>query len=63
MSEDEFWSIADTFRDPRVWWIESDTWYKDTLWGKPLGFGNVNLKKKQIDDFKRRQNEIIKIKK
>ena len=63
MSEDEFWSIADTFRDPRVWWIESDTWYKDTLWGKPLGFGNVNLRKKQIDDFKRRQNEIIKIKK
>ena len=48
MSEDEFWSIADTFRDPRVWWIESDTWYKDTLWGKILGFGNVNLKKSKL---------------
>ena len=22
MSEDEFWHIADGFRDPRVWWIE-----------------------------------------
>ena len=33
MSEDEFWSIADTFRDPNVWRIEQDKkWYKHTLW-------------------------------
>lgn len=43
MSEDEFWSIADTFRDPRVWWIEDGKWYKDTLWGEPTSYGEVSL--------------------
>ena len=33
MSEDEFWNIADTFRDPRVWWIQDNKWYKDNIWG------------------------------
>lgn len=32
MSEDEFDSIADTFRDPRVWRRENREWVKDNLW-------------------------------
>ncbi len=43
MQEDEFFRIADTFRDPRVWWIENGEWYKDTLWGVPEAFGKVHL--------------------
>jgi N-acetyl sugar amidotransferase len=33
MSEDEFDRIADTFRDPRVWWKnENGVWVKDNIW-------------------------------
>lgn len=32
MSEDEFDAIADTFRDPRVWWRENGEWKKDNIW-------------------------------
>ncbi len=28
VTEAEFDTIADTFRDPRVWWIENGEWYK-----------------------------------
>lgn len=42
-TEDEFWRIADTFRDPRVWWIEAGQWWKDTLWGEPTAYGAVHL--------------------
>jgi hypothetical protein len=33
MKEDEFWKIADTFRDPNVWWIKENKWWKDNIWG------------------------------
>jgi len=44
MSEDEFWSIADTFRDPAVWWIQDGKWWKDNIWGEPSEYGEVSLK-------------------
>lgn len=31
MSEEKFDRIADTFRDPRVWWQENGTWARETL--------------------------------
>jgi imidazoleglycerol phosphate synthase cyclase subunit len=31
MTEDEFDCIADTFRDPRVWWMEDGAWTKTDL--------------------------------
>jgi N-acetyl sugar amidotransferase len=43
MSEDEFWTTADRFRDPRVWWIEGAEWFKHTLWGEPTAYGPVHL--------------------
>lgn len=43
MNENEFWQIADTFRDPRVWWIENGYWYKDNIWGEPSSYGEVYL--------------------
>lgn len=33
MTEDEFDRIADTFRDPRVWWMEDGAWKRDILDG------------------------------
>jgi N-acetyl sugar amidotransferase len=43
MTEQEFWEIADTFRDPRVWWIENGDWWKDNIWGTPSSYGKVYL--------------------
>ena len=57
--EKEFWSIADTFRDPRVWWIKNKEWYKYTLRGKPQAFGPVYLNKDQVDNFEKRQKKIF----
>jgi len=58
MTEDEWWSIADTFRDPRVWWIEDGMWWKHNIWGSPCSYGNVHLNKDQISSFNERQKKI-----
>lgn len=47
MSTDEFWLTADTFRDPRVWWIQDGQWWKDNVWGEPSSYGEVHLPKKK----------------
>jgi N-acetyl sugar amidotransferase len=52
MSEDEFWSIADSFRDPRVWWIEDGKWYKDNIWGAKAEYGEVCLSLKDQEKYK-----------
>lgn len=43
MSHSEFWEIADSFRDPRVWSIQEGRWSKETLWGEKEDFGDVHL--------------------
>lgn len=45
MSIDEFWHTADTFRDPRVWWIQDGQWWKQNVWGTPSTYGEVHLPK------------------
>ena len=42
-TEKEFDEVADTFRNPRVWWIKDGKWWKDNVWGKPSSYGKVNL--------------------
>ena len=41
MSEDEFDTVCDGFRDTRVWRIEQGQWVKDTLSGEPQKYGPV----------------------
>ncbi len=60
MSEDEFWIIADSFRDPRIWWIEGNKWYKDNIWGDPSSFGDVALSKQEIEVFKNKRLQLEK---
>lgn len=43
MSEDEFWAVADGFRDPRVWWIQDGLWWKDNIWGEACAYGPVHI--------------------
>ena len=45
MKESEFWEISDTFRDPKVWWIEDGKWYKENIWNEKCSFGKVRLNK------------------
>lgn len=45
ITEDEFDKIADTFRDPRVWWIENGKWHKENLWGGSSEYEDVKLDK------------------
>ena len=42
-TEKKFDQVADSFRDPRVWWINASQWWKDNVWGKPSAYGKVNL--------------------
>jgi N-acetyl sugar amidotransferase len=43
ITHNEFDQIADGFRDPRVWWIENDQWYKYSISGGPSSYGPVHL--------------------
>src|SRR3989338_709342 len=60
MREEEFWKIADTFRDPRVWTIEHGQWVKDNIWSNRSAYGSVNLTKQRIEDYNKRQQELNK---
>ena len=54
MSEDEFDEIADTFRDPRVWWIEDDGWYRHGLTGEKVSHEKVKLPKDRWYNYENR---------
>lgn len=43
LTNDEFWKVADGFRDPRVWWIKDGLWWKDNVWGEAAPYGKVHL--------------------
>lgn len=45
-TESEFDKVADTFRDPRVWWIKNNHWWKDNIGGGCSDYGPVHLSKK-----------------
>jgi hypothetical protein len=51
MEEEEFWMTADTFRDPRVWWIQDGEWWKDNIWGEPSSYGKIHLPIERQDKY------------
>lgn len=53
-TEKEFDRVADTFRDPRVWWVQEDQWWKDNIWGKPSSYGKVYLSEKDQKKYLKR---------
>jgi hypothetical protein len=57
MTEDEWWLIADGFRDPRVWWIEHEAgqavWVKDNLWGGTSSYGPVHIPEDRWGKYQR----------
>ena len=50
-NEKEFWNVADTFRDPKVWWIEKNEWFKENIWGGSSSYGRVNDKYLNRDKY------------
>ena len=52
MTEEQFDLVADKFRDNRVWWIENNQWYKNTIWGKPECYGEVRLNNQDRKKYK-----------
>jgi len=52
-TEKHFDYIADTYRDPRVWWIEHDMWWKDDITGEPGCYGPVHLTAEEQLKYKR----------
>ena len=54
LTEDEFWKTAESFRDPDVWWIENNEWYKDNIWGKPSSYGKVWKNCVDISKYKKK---------
>lgn len=56
MKKDEFWSISDTFRSNKVWWIENNEWHKDNIWGGSSSYGEVRLKKELQEKYYKNKN-------
>jgi len=52
LTEREFWEVADSFRDPRVWWIEKGEWRKYNLWGDSSAYGRVHLTDAQSERYR-----------
>ena len=53
MDEETFWKIADSFRDPNIWWIENNKWYKENIWGDPSSYGETYLNEEQKKKYQR----------
>jgi hypothetical protein len=51
MTEQEFDAIADTFRDPRCWWIKDGQWWKANAWGEASAYGPVHLPREKWDKY------------
>jgi len=49
--ENKFDAIADTYRDPRVWWIQNGEWWKNNINGEPSAYGKVHLDKSDWNKF------------
>lgn len=61
LTEKEFWQTADTFRDPRVWWIENGQWVKNNVWGGASAYGSVHLIPAKLKEFNEKQKRTKKL--
>jgi len=50
-SDKEFDEVADTFRDPRVWWIKNGEWCKRDIDGVERSYGTVHLSLEQSKKY------------
>ena len=43
MTKEHFWEIADSLREPRVWWIEDNKCWKDNIWCETSSYGETHI--------------------
>lgn len=60
LTEDTFWQVADTFRDPRVWRIEDGQWVKDNIWGEASAYGPVRLTSEDRARWEARAGQVMR---
>ena len=51
IGEDEFNRVSDTFRDPSVWFIKNNKWYKNNIWGGSSSYGEIFLSNKDKEKY------------
>jgi N-acetyl sugar amidotransferase len=57
MNEEEFDAIADTFRDPRVWWKDKEgNWIKINIWDSPEE--NERKEKERIEYWEKHKQDL-----
>ena len=56
MTENEFDTIADTFRDPKVWRIKNNEWFKDEIDGEIISYGHVYLSEEDKKKYLQNSN-------
>ena len=49
--EEYFDKIADSFRDPSVWWIRNNSWFKKDIDGKERSYGKTKLDQKLVKSY------------
>jgi len=59
MTKKQFWNIADSFRDYRVWEIKDNEWVKYDIDGIQRSYGQVCLTEDKKNDFVKKQNEYF----
>jgi N-acetyl sugar amidotransferase len=55
MTEEEFDTTCDTFRDPRVWRVRDGQWWKENLWGGESAYGPVRLEGQMLETWLKRK--------
>lgn len=58
ITEEEFDITADKFRDPRVWFIKNNQWYKKNIWGDESAYGEVHLKNEEREKYEYKDNKL-----
>lgn len=59
MSEAEFDRVSDTFRNPRVWSIESGQWVKENVWGGTSAYGKVHLEGADLEKWMDQRDRLL----
>ncbi len=57
ITKEEFWSTADKFRSPLVWFIKNGRWWKKDICGKESEYGDVYLSDAEQEKYLRNGDE------
>ena len=62
ISENDFNIYSDKFRDPRIWYIKNNKWFKINTWGGESCFGEVYLSKEEQKKYNIKRSRYLESK-